>query len=92
MSEINQQALLAIGPLDGRYRKDVEALSGHFSEAALWRYRVRVEVEYLLFLARAPRSKASMGSWPELCAIYIANLASMMQWQSQPGIVKLTTM
>lgn len=55
MSEINQQALLAIGPLDGRYRKDVEALSGHFSEAALWRYRVRVEVEYLLFLARAPR-------------------------------------
>lgn len=46
--------LAALGPLDGRYRPDVAALTGYFSEAALFRYRVRVEVEYLIFLARAP--------------------------------------
>jgi adenylosuccinate lyase len=46
--------LTAISPLDGRYRKDVGALASYCSEAALFRYRVRVEVEYLIFLARAP--------------------------------------
>jgi adenylosuccinate lyase len=46
--------LAALSPLDGRYREDVAALASYFSEAALFRYRVRVEVEYLIFLARAP--------------------------------------
>lgn len=46
--------LSALSPLDGRYRSDVAALEAYFSEAALFRYRVRVEVEYLIFLARAP--------------------------------------
>jgi adenylosuccinate lyase len=46
--------LAALGPLDGRYHPDVAALAGYFSEAGLYRYRVRVEVEYLIFLARAP--------------------------------------
>ncbi|WP_298816037.1 adenylosuccinate lyase [Chloroflexus sp.] len=45
--------LAALGPLDGRYRADVAALASFFSEAALFRYRVRVEVEYLIFLSRA---------------------------------------
>ncbi|MGQ9480047.1 adenylosuccinate lyase [Chloroflexus sp.] len=45
--------LAALGPLDGRYRADVASLAGFFSEAALFRYRVRVEVEYLIFLSRA---------------------------------------
>lgn len=44
--------LTALSPLDGRYRKDVSALEAYFSEAALYRYRVRVEVEYLVFLTR----------------------------------------
>jgi adenylosuccinate lyase len=47
--------LAAITPLDGRYRADVAALASYFSEAALFRYRVQVEVEYLIFLARAQR-------------------------------------
>ncbi len=51
----DEMTLSAISPLDGRYRKDVAALSGHFSEAALWQYRVRVEVEYLIFLSRSAR-------------------------------------
>ncbi len=46
-------ALHALSPLDGRYRRDVAALEAYCSEAALFRARVRVEVEYLLFLARA---------------------------------------
>ncbi len=46
-------SLTALSPLDGRYRADVADLEAYFSEAALFRYRVRVEVEYLLFLTRA---------------------------------------
>ncbi len=45
--------LSALSPLDGRYQKDVAALEPFFSEAALFRYRVRIEVEYLIFLSRA---------------------------------------
>ncbi|KAB8144881.1 adenylosuccinate lyase [Chloroflexia bacterium SDU3-3] len=44
--------LFALSPLDGRYSKDVAALGPYMSEAALLRYRVRVEVEYLIFLSR----------------------------------------
>jgi adenylosuccinate lyase len=49
----NESTLQALSPLDGRYRRDTAALRAYFSEAALFRYRVRVEVEYLLFLSRA---------------------------------------
>jgi adenylosuccinate lyase len=44
-------SLSAISPIDGRYRDKTEALSEFFSEEALMRYRVRVETEYLIFLA-----------------------------------------
>ncbi|NNJ12646.1 adenylosuccinate lyase [Chloroflexales bacterium ZM16-3] len=47
--------LATLSPLDGRYRDDVAALASYFSEAALFRYRVRVEVEYLIFLSRSSR-------------------------------------
>ena len=43
--------LTAISPIDGRYRKQVQQLSEYFSEYALIRYRVLVEIEYFLFLA-----------------------------------------
>ncbi|MFC1616144.1 adenylosuccinate lyase [Patescibacteria group bacterium] len=42
--------LLAISPLDGRYASKVDYLSQYFSEAALMRYRVLVEIEWLIFL------------------------------------------
>ncbi len=51
-----QRNLAAISPLDGRYRANIAELEAYFSEAALFRYRVRVEVEYLIFLARTPRA------------------------------------
>ncbi len=44
-------ALTAISPVDGRYRAQLASLSPYFSEFGLIRYRVRVEVEYFLFLA-----------------------------------------
>jgi len=45
-------ALTAISPIDGRYRKTTEVLADYFSEYALIRYRLRVEVEYFLALCR----------------------------------------
>jgi adenylosuccinate lyase len=46
--------LLAISPIDGRYRDKVSSLEHYFSEAALIRYRVRVEVEYFIALCQIP--------------------------------------
>ncbi|MDB5192773.1 MAG: purB [Segetibacter sp.] len=43
--------LTAISPIDGRYRKQVDHLQEYFSEYALIKYRVFVEVEYFFFLA-----------------------------------------
>lgn len=45
-------ALTAISAIDGRYRKQVQHLDAYFSEYALMKYRVTVEIEYLLFLER----------------------------------------
>jgi adenylosuccinate lyase len=45
-------SLTAISPIDGRYRHQVQHLDDYFSEYALIKYRVLVEVEYFLFLAR----------------------------------------
>ena len=47
--DLNQ--LTAISPVDGRYRKQVQHLYAYFSEYALIKYRVIVEIEYFLFLA-----------------------------------------
>ncbi len=46
--------LSAISPVDGRYRKATEALAAYFSEFALIRYRVEVEIEYFISLAELP--------------------------------------
>ena len=46
--------LTAISPIDGRYRNKTEQLAGYFSEYALIRYRVRVEIEYFITLCELP--------------------------------------
>lgn len=51
--------LTAISPVDGRYRKVAEPLAGYFSEYALIRYRLRVEVEYFIALCRLPLPQLS---------------------------------
>jgi len=48
------EALTAISPIDGRYRKQTEKLGGYFSEFALIKYRVWVEIEYFIALAEMP--------------------------------------
>lgn len=47
-------ALTAISPVDGRYRKQTESLATYFSEFALIQYRVLVEIEYFIALAEIP--------------------------------------
>lgn len=46
--------LTAISPVDGRYRNKTEKLADYFSEAALIRYRIRVEIEYFIALCELP--------------------------------------
>jgi len=51
---MQMQSLTAISPIDGRYRDKVEALGEYFSEYALIKYRVLVEVEYFIELCELP--------------------------------------
>ncbi len=51
---MNLNALTAISPADGRYRKTTEVLSNYFSEFALIRYRILVETEYFIALTEIP--------------------------------------
>jgi len=46
--------LTAVTPIDGRYNRHTKVLSDYFSEAALIRYRVRVEIEYFIQLCELP--------------------------------------
>ena len=51
---MNLDMLTAISPIDGRYRAKTAALAGYFSEYALIRYRIRVEIEYFIALCELP--------------------------------------
>lgn len=51
---MNLDTLTAISPIDGRYRSKTEPLANYFSEYALIRYRIRVEVEYFITLCELP--------------------------------------
>ncbi len=51
---MNSASLHAISPIDGRYRDKLKELSAYFSEASLFRYRLRVEVEYFIALCQHP--------------------------------------
>ena len=70
---MNLDMLTAISPIDGRYRGKTEALAGYFSEFALIRYRVRVEIEYFIALCELPLPQLATvdhGLFPRLRAIY----------------------
>ena len=47
-------SLTAVSPIDGRYRSKTQSLDQYFSEFALIRYRVRVEIEYFIALCELP--------------------------------------
>ena len=65
--------LTAISPIDGRYRGKTEPLANYFSEYALIRYRVRVEIEYFIALCELPLPQLAgfdKTLFPALRAIY----------------------
>ncbi len=66
-------SLTAISPIDGRYRGKTEILSAYFSEYALIKYRVQVEVEYFIALCELPLPQLKgieEGEFEQLRAIY----------------------
>ena len=70
---MNLNPLTAISPLDGRYRSKCSELSQYFSEYALIRYRVKVEVEYFIALCEIPLpqlNKVDQQIFPDLRSIY----------------------
>ena len=62
----NNNALLAVTPIDGRYYSKTVSLSAYFSEFALIRYRVRVEIEYFIALCKSPVPQLQGVLTPEL--------------------------
>ena len=71
---MNLNALTAISPVDGRYRRAGKELAAYFSEYALIRYRVRVEIEYFIALCETtlPQLKdIDKSLYPALRAIYL---------------------
>ncbi|MEG2820987.1 MAG: lyase family protein, partial [Muribaculaceae bacterium] len=51
---MNLSPLTAVSPIDGRYRSKTEQLDAYFSEFALIRYRIKVEIEYFIALCELP--------------------------------------
>ena len=65
--------LNAISPIDGRYRRHTENIEKYFSEAALIRYRILVEVEYFIALCELPLPElknVDSSIYPQLRALY----------------------
>jgi len=65
--------LTAISPIDGRYRNKTEQLGDYFSEFALIKFRVLVEIEYFIALCKKPLPQLesiSSDVFPKLTAIY----------------------
>ena len=65
--------LTALSPLDGRYQRQTAPLGPYFSELALMRYRVRVEVEYFIALRELPLPQLAgvpVGVFPALRGLY----------------------
>ena len=66
-------SLLAVSPVDGRYAAKTRALSAYFSEYALIKYRIRVEIEYFIALCELPLPQLAdfdKGRYADLRAIY----------------------
>ena len=71
--------LTAISPIDGRYRSKTAPLAAYFSEYALIRYRIRVEIEYFIALcepAFAAGLRTSTCPWLRACATFTRSLTS----------------
>lgn len=72
---MNLSLLTAISPVDGRYRTKTESYAAYFSEYALMRYRVLVEIEYFIALCEIPLKQLEQvpsSVFPKLREIYTA--------------------
>lgn len=70
---MNLCPLTAVSPIDGRYRSKTETLDNYYSEFALIRYRVKVEVEYFIALCELPLPQLSdidSSVFPKLRSLY----------------------
>ena len=71
---MDTHSLLAVSPIDGRYASKTGALKDYFSEFALIRYRIRIEVEYFIALCEIPlpqlEGAIDSGKKEQLRAIY----------------------
>jgi len=71
---MNLTSLSAVSPVDGRYRDKCVELAGYFSEGALIRYRVMVEIEYFIALCKLPLpqlQKFNKKNFKDLKKIYL---------------------
>lgn len=71
---MNNSTLEAISPVDGRYRKQTESLINYYSEYALIKYRILVEIEYFIALCEVPLEQLSSidkNIFPKLRDIYL---------------------
>ena len=82
------QALTAISPIDGRYRNQLQHLDAYFSEYALIKYRIEVEILYFIFLSEKKFFKLNNAEKKAL--IKIINDFSVQQAQSVKDLEKVT--
>lgn len=76
-------SLTAVSPIDGRYRSKTEKLSAFYSEYALIKYRVMVEVEYFIALCEIPLEQlqnVSSDLFPKMKAVYQDFTEEDAQW------------
>ena len=79
----------ALSPLDGRYSNSVKELNGFFSEAAIMRYRIYIEVEYLIALS----FEKKIEEFPALTKEQIEDLEKYIEilvWNLQITLKKLS--
>lgn len=72
---MNSDSLFAVSPVDGRYLNKTKALRNYFSEFALIKYRVKVEVEYFIALCDLPLPQLQdldKNIFPKLKELYIS--------------------
>ena len=75
---MNLTSLNAVSPIDGRYRGKIDSLAPYFSEEALIKYRVKIEIEYFIALCKIPLPQLldfDVSLYSDLRSIY-ANFSS----------------
>ena len=91
---MDTRALMNISPIDGRYHDKVAELSNYFSEYALMKFRIYVEIEYFIALTELPIPDCVvlMRTPVDHCARFIKNSAWKIAWLLKRLKLKSTMM